>query len=175
MLDFVLDQSEHVSRCLAQVVIGADLRKRHLMRKPIYSERIADSIKRAWNVALVAPVVLSGGSNVPTVDSMRCHVGSLLWRHVNDHSSAWWGERSSVEIKISIEAGVGREPMLATRGSKKIQSYFGLGKEEAHSVRERKLGIAGGEAGAEVVHQVWIARSAALRRWLWGGTRWKST
>ena len=64
--------------------------------------------------------------------------------------SALWGERTFVEVKIAMEAGVGREPVLATRRSEKIQSSFGLRQEEV-PFHDQKLGIVGGKAHAEVV------------------------
>ena len=77
------------------------------MGKLIHSERISD-FKGAGNVALMATIVFEGGSNVPAVDSMGRHVGSLVRRHMDDNSSAGWSEGSFVKIEISIQAGVGR-------------------------------------------------------------------
>ena len=60
------------------------------MWKPVDSECVADAAG-TWNVALVATVVLFGRANVPAVDAMWCHVGSLVRRDVDDYSGAWRG------------------------------------------------------------------------------------
>ena len=51
-------------------------------------------------------------SYVPAVEAVRCHVLSLGRCDVDDDAGAGGGERSFVEIVVSVEAGVGGEAGL---------------------------------------------------------------
>jgi hypothetical protein len=42
-----------------------------------------------------------------------CHVTALVRCHMDNDSSAWWGERASVEVKDASDAGVGRKSWLS--------------------------------------------------------------
>ena len=59
------------------------------MWKPVDNECVAAVGTR--DVALVATVVLFRRANVPAVDAMWYHVGSLVRRDVDDYSGAWRG------------------------------------------------------------------------------------
>ena len=43
------------------------------------------------DIALVTPVVVHGLANVPSVDSVRVHVGTLRWCDVGNNLGAGWG------------------------------------------------------------------------------------
>lgn len=116
---FVLDDGEQIGCGLAQAFIGSHFWERHGVREPINSESVSNT-KRAGDVAFVAAAVLSGGPDVPAIDSVRGHVGSLLRCDVDDDASARWRERTLVKIVIAVETGVGREFGFATRGAKQI-------------------------------------------------------
>jgi hypothetical protein len=101
-----LDKSQHVGCGLAKVFIGGDLWERDFVREPIDSERVANTAG-AGDVALVASVMFRGGADVPTVDAMRAHVGTLGGCEVHDDTSSRRGEGTSVEIESAVEAGIG--------------------------------------------------------------------
>jgi hypothetical protein len=62
----------------------------------------------------VASVMFRGGADVPAVDAMRAHVGTLGGcDEVHDYTSSRRGEGTSVEIESAVEAGIGREARLA--------------------------------------------------------------
>jgi hypothetical protein len=112
VVDLVLDEREHVGCRLAQVVVGGCFWKRHLVREPIDGECVSGAAG-TWDVALVASVVVFRWANVPTVDAMRGHVGSLVWCDVCDHTRAGRRKWRLVEIEVAIEAGIGRQFGLA--------------------------------------------------------------
>jgi hypothetical protein len=58
-------------------------------------------------VALVTTVVLFGWADVPAVDAMRCHVGSLVWCDVDEDSSSWRGKGHLVEVDVAEETSKG--------------------------------------------------------------------
>ena len=94
--------------------------------------------------------MLGRGTDVPSVDAMGCHVGSLAWGNVDDDTSARWGQWVLVEIVIAVEACVGREARLATGGAQEIESDVSLRHEEI-PFGEWEFGIAGGETRAEMI------------------------
>jgi hypothetical protein len=91
----------------------------------------------------MASVMFGGGANVPSIDTVRCHVRVLVRRDVDNDMGTWRGERDAVEIKNTVEAGVGRALGLAARRPKEIQCDVGLGHEEI-PFGERELGVTGG-------------------------------
>ena len=98
------------------------------MWKPVDSECVVDAVGTR-DAALVATVVLFGRANLPAVDAMWCHVGSLVWRDVDGYSSAWRSWGPFVVIKVAKETGVGRELGLAPRQAKEIECDIGLGHQ----------------------------------------------
>lgn len=149
LVGFFLEEGKHVGCGLSEVLIGADLGEGDGVREPINGERVADA-EGAGNVALVASVVLPGGTNVPPVDTMGCHVGALIGRDVDHNASAGRGEGAAVEVKISIEASVGGEPGLPAGGTQKVECEVSL-RHEKVPFGEREFGVASGKARAEMV------------------------
>ena len=84
------------------------------MREPIDGKGIANA-ESAGDVALVAAVVFGGGTNVPAINTMRCHVWALVGSFVDNDTSTGRGKRAAVKIEGAIEAGIGREFWLAAR------------------------------------------------------------
>ena len=78
---FVLDEGEHVCGGLAQAVVGRCFGDGDLVGEPVDGECIANAAG-AGDVAFVASAVFFGRANMPAVDSMWCHVGSLVWSDV---------------------------------------------------------------------------------------------
>jgi hypothetical protein len=104
------DEGEHVTCCLAQVVVGGDFGKWHVVREPVDGESIS-SAKGTGYVALVTAVVLGGRADVPAIDAFGCHVGALIRCDVDNNTGSWWSKRGPVEIEGSVEAGV-RMPIV---------------------------------------------------------------
>ena len=102
----VLDEGQHVGCGLTEVVVSCDFGERHIVREPVDGEGVSDA-EGAWDVAFVAAVVLGGRADVPAIDTVRCHVGSLIGCYMDNDSGAWWCERAFVEIEIAVEAGIG--------------------------------------------------------------------
>ena len=119
------------------------------MGEPVNREGVTCSVG-AGEEAFVAAVVFGGGSDIPTVDSMGSHVGTLVGCNMDDDSSARRGQGRLVEIKGAVEAGVGGQFGLAARGTEQVQSELCLGHKKV-PFKERELGVAGGEASAEMV------------------------
>ena len=71
------------------------------MRKSINGQSISDA-KCAWDVTLVATVVFGGGADVSALHTMRCHIGSLPGRGVDDGSSAWRGMGTFIEVDFPL-------------------------------------------------------------------------
>ena len=114
-----MDESEHIGCDLAQVFVCDDFGNRNVVREPIDGEGIPDS-QSAWDIAFMAAIVLSGRSDVPAINTMRCHIGSLLGYDEDDDLGAGWSEKAFVEVVILVEADVFRELGLTTGGAKKI-------------------------------------------------------
>ncbi len=55
----------------------------------------------------MASVVVEGRTDVPTVDAVWGHVGSLGGGDVGDKAGAWWGKRGVEEMGGLVEASVG--------------------------------------------------------------------
>ncbi len=96
-----------------EIFIGGDFGKRDGVREPVHGECIADS-KSAGDVAFVAAVVFGGGTNVPSINAVGCHVALLAGGDVDDNPSAGRCKWTLVEVKVAVEAGMGGEAGLAT-------------------------------------------------------------
>jgi hypothetical protein len=111
------------------------------MGEPVDGECIADAAGAGY-VAFVASVVFLGRADVPSVDSVWCHVGSLVWTDVYYDSGAWRCKGRLVEVEVAVEACICRELGLSPRGAKEVEGYFGLWHEQI-PFGEWKFGIAG--------------------------------
>jgi hypothetical protein len=89
------------------------------VRKPIHCERVADA-ERSRDVTFVASVMLGGRANKPTVNTMGCHVLSLVGRDVDNGTSSRRGEGASVGVKSTVKAFMGGQLWLAARGAQEI-------------------------------------------------------
>jgi hypothetical protein len=85
------------------------------MGEPVNGEGVAYA-ERAGNVTLVATIVFCRRADVPAIEAMRGHVGTLVGRDVYDDTGAWWGKGCLVEIECPIDACVGGELWLAPGG-----------------------------------------------------------
>jgi hypothetical protein len=75
------------------------------MWEPVDGEGITRSVGTG-DVALVAAVMFGRGANIPAVNSMGGHVGTLVRCDMDDDSGSRWGQGRLVEIERSVEAGV---------------------------------------------------------------------
>ena len=57
----------------------------------------------------MASVVMHGQADVESVEAMRCICAALVGCLVDDNLGAGWGDGASVEVKVSVEAGICRE------------------------------------------------------------------
>jgi hypothetical protein len=89
------------------------------VRKPIHCERVADA-ESSRDVAFVASVMLGGRADIPTVNTMGCHVLSLVGRDVDNETSSRKGEEASVEVESTVKACMGGQLWLAARGAQEI-------------------------------------------------------
>jgi hypothetical protein len=89
------------------------------VRKPIHCERVADA-ERSRDVAFVASVMLGGRADIPTVNTMGCHVLSLVRRDLDNNTSSRRGEGASVEVKSTVKACMGGQLWLSARGAQEI-------------------------------------------------------
>ena len=75
--------------------------KRKVVWEPVDCEGFLNA-KGAGNVAFVAGVVIKGWTQVPTVNTMGCHVGLLHWSDVGDNSGARRGEGCVQELNALL-------------------------------------------------------------------------
>ena len=76
MFGRVLKKAEHVVGGLSQIVVGVDFWKWDSMWEPFDGEDVP-ALRSGWDVTFVAAVVVKGWTDVPAVNSMRSHVGTL--------------------------------------------------------------------------------------------------
>ena len=112
VLGLILNESEHVRGCLSQVLVCGHSGKRNLVREPIDDKGISDAESTGY-VTLGAPVVLDRWTDVPSVNAMGCHAGSLVWGDMDNDASARWGQGTRVKIVVAVEAGIGIEARRA--------------------------------------------------------------
>ncbi len=96
-----VEKAEHIVSCLAQVVVSVDFGEWDSMWEPVDSEDVP-ALGSGWNVAFVAGVVIKGWTQVPTVNTMGCHVGLLHWSDVGDNSGARRGEGCVQELNALL-------------------------------------------------------------------------
>ena len=93
-----LDEGDHVSGIMVEILICVEFGKSNGVRQTVNTQSIKDS-KSARDVAFMTVVVFGRGENIPTVNTMRCHVGVLIRREVGNHTSAGWDKRTAVKIE----------------------------------------------------------------------------
>jgi hypothetical protein len=82
------------------------LGKRDLLGEKVDFEDIT-LMHGVFEVALVATVVLKGGSNIPPKFAMQAERGAGVSRDMGNHASSEWGNGSGVEVERAIERSVG--------------------------------------------------------------------
>jgi hypothetical protein len=94
----------------------------------------------------VAAAVFGGRAGIPSMDTMRCHIGALARCDMNDDACAGRSEGALVEVIYAIETGVGGKSWLALgRMQEEIERGIGLRHEEV-LFSEGELGVASGNA-----------------------------
>jgi len=78
------------------------------MGEPVDCHDIADTAG-SWDVYLMAAVMVHGGANVESMLSVGSISGSLLGCFMGNDFGTWWRYRCSIEIKVTIEASIGRQ------------------------------------------------------------------
>jgi hypothetical protein len=78
------------------------------------------------------------------------------------------GKRSAIEVKRTIDLGLGRQLWIYPGSSQKIESEETL-REDLSQRFSGKLGFVEHSPAMKWFLNVQMARSAALRRWTWGG------
>ena len=73
---------------------------------PFDSQCVADSVG-CWDVAFVASVVFCGGDDVPSDDAAWSPTFALICCFVDHYFFPGEGERISVEVVVTGDAGVG--------------------------------------------------------------------
>ena len=79
---------------------------RTVVREELYRHVVAFAPGR-WDVDVVASVVLTGGTEVPAVDTVGREGTSSSGRFICHHSASWWRERGGVKVEGPIKSGFG--------------------------------------------------------------------
>ena len=77
---------------------------------------------------------------------------SVRWFLMDEDADAGWGDWCSVEIKGTVDLGVGRELGIESRASEKVESEESL-REKLVPEMEREIGVGAAEAGDEVIFE----------------------
>ena len=101
------------------------------------------------DVDSMAAIMLGGGSNVPSIDSVWCPSASVCWCFMDKNSGARWSEGSAIVIEGSIQVCFGRDSWVQASRAKKIEGGGGLCHEPTPEVHG-EIGVDAGEARNEV-------------------------
>jgi hypothetical protein len=86
------------------------------------------------NVGTIALVAVKGGANVPSVNAMSGPGGALVRLFMDDDVNTRWSNGGTIEIKVAIDLGPGREIGIDVRASHEVESEDGLWKQLAPEV-----------------------------------------
>ena len=108
----------------------------------------------------VATLMLHGGANIPTVNTMGCPGAAAVWQFMNDNTVAGGAKRGLVEIKCIMELCIIGQAWVGEVSLEKVQSNEGLGKNFIPKM-QGKIGINAADGCNEFFFQVRKACSAA--------------
>lgn len=74
----------------------------------------------------VAAVGVLGRADIPAVEAMWGPGAAVFGLNVGDHTTTRRANRCSIEVKVAIDLGVGRELGVEAGATEKVECDFGL-------------------------------------------------
>ena len=115
----IAEQRDEVIGCLLEIVFGSDSRIRDGCWEPFERCTVAGGVG-VGDEDLIAAVVFFGATDVESINAMNGEGATLCRGFMEDDASTWDGKGRPIEIKITEEAGMGRELGLAPGGTEEI-------------------------------------------------------
>ena len=112
---------------MSKIIFGSDSRVRNGCWEPFERCTVAGGVG-AWDEDLITAIVFFGATNVESINTMDGEGATLCRGLMDDDACTWDGKGRTIEVKISEEAGMGRELGLAPGGTEEIQGGVTLGE-----------------------------------------------
>ena len=122
------EKVEHVLGRLLKVGLAGEGGKGNGFRKEVNLEDVTLG-HGVGEIAFPTPVVFKGRADVPANLAVGAEWSAGVGGGMGNDLGAGRGERSSIEVELAKERGVGREGRVDSRGAEQVESQRRLGEK----------------------------------------------